>query len=101
LETRPREEPEAASSPPRFGFTVTKAIGGAVDRNRVRRRLKAAVTAVAGGAARRGQDYVLIARRAALDRTFEDLKKDLERAFHRVHHAPKSKPGDENSRNRP
>jgi hypothetical protein len=29
---------------------------------------------------------VLIARPAALDRPFTDLKKDLERAFQRVHH---------------
>lgn len=87
LEARPRAEPEAASSPPRFGFTVTKAVGGAVERNRIRRRLKAAVSAVAGLLARNGHDYVLIARREALDCSFETLKKDLERAFHRVHHA--------------
>lgn len=90
LETRPRAEPEAAQGPPRFGFTVTKAIGGAVERNRIRRRLKAAVRAVAAAAARPGQDYVLIARRSALDVPFEALKKDLERAFHRVHHASRS-----------
>lgn len=88
LEMKPRVEPAAVSAPPRFGFTVTKAIGGAVDRNRIRRRLKAAVTAIADTSARRGQDYVIIARKDALDIPFEALKKDLERAFHRVHHAP-------------
>jgi hypothetical protein len=50
---------------------------------------KAAVLAVADAAARPGQDYVVIARKAALDLPFETLKKDLERAFHRVHHASK------------
>jgi ribonuclease P protein component len=89
LETKPRPAPDAATAQPRFGFTVTKAIGGAVERNRIRRRLKAAVAAVADAAARPGQDYVLIARKAALDLPFETLKKDLERAFHRVHHASK------------
>lgn len=89
LETKPRTDPDAATAKPRFGFTVTKAIGGAVERNRIRRRLKAAVAAVADAAARPGQDYVLIARKAALDLPFETLKKDLERAFHRVHHASK------------
>ncbi len=89
LETRRRIEPDAEKTPPRFGFTVTKAIGGAVERNRIRRRLKAAVLAVADAAARPGQDYVVIARKAALDLPFETLKKDLERAFHRVHHASK------------
>ena len=92
LETKARTDPAASGEPPRFGFTVTKAMGGAVDRNRIRRRLKAAVTAVAPAAARAGQDYVVIARKDALDRPFEDLKKDLERAFHRVHHAPAAKP---------
>jgi len=92
LETRPREA--AFRAPPaggqadgaRFGFTVTKKIGGAVVRNRIRRRLKAAVSLLAPKLARPGHDYVLVARLAALDRSFPDLKKDLERALHRVHH---------------
>jgi ribonuclease P protein component len=92
LETKPRLESAAACAPPRFGFTVTKAMGGAVERNRIRRRLKAAVTAIAATAAQPGRDYVLIARKNALDIPFDALKKDLERAFHRVHHAPATKP---------
>lgn len=87
LESKPRLEQGSSAAPPRFGFTVTKMLGGAVDRNRIRRRLKAAVTAVAATSAQRGRDYVLIARKAAIDAPFETLKKDLERAFHRVHHA--------------
>lgn len=87
LETKPRTDPLSATDPPRFGFTVTKAIGGAVERNRIRRRLKAAVTAIGPGSARLGHDYVLIARKDALEIPFDSLKKDLERAFHRVHHA--------------
>jgi ribonuclease P protein component len=58
--------------------------------------LKAAVTAVAASSARPGQDYVLIARKDALDIPFDALKKDLERAFHRVHHAPATKPRPKN-----
>lgn len=92
LETKPRAETDAATSGPRFGFTVTKAIGNAVIRNRVRRRLKAAVTAIAATVARPGFDYVLIARSAAIERDFSQLKKDLERAFHRVHQPPEHKP---------
>ena len=91
LETKPRAEILGSATPPRFGFTVTKAIGGAVDRNRIRRRLKAAVAAVATTFARPGHDYVLIARKGALEMPFDALKKDLERAFHRVHHAPAAK----------
>ena len=109
LETRPRMTPAATGSAapadpapgsggPRFGFTVTKKLGGAVKRNRIRRRLKAAVCLVAPQLARPGHDYVIVARAAAFDRTFTELKKDLERALQRVHHpaaaAEKGRPPD-------
>lgn len=87
LEAKPRLDGADAAGPPRFGFTVTKAMGNAVARNRIRRRLKAAVTALADKVARPGHDYVLIARTEALDIPFDRLKKELERAFQRVHHA--------------
>ncbi|WP_291173758.1 ribonuclease P protein component [Hyphomicrobium sp.] len=85
LETRPAAE--AGRTDIRFGYTVTKKLGGAVVRNRIRRRLKAAVGLIAPKLARPGHDYVLVARAAAYDRAFADLKKDLERALQRVHHA--------------
>lgn len=71
----------------RFGFTVTKQMGGAVERNRIKRRLRAAVGLLGEGATRANHDYVLIARTGALSRPFADLQKDLERALQRVHHA--------------
>ncbi len=100
LETRPREagRVDARGERPaavRFGYTVTKKLGGAVVRNRIRRRLKAAVGLVAPKLAHSGHDYVLVARLAAYDRAFPELKKDLERALQRVHHAaghPKAEP---------
>jgi ribonuclease P protein component len=98
LETKPRPEPGDAHGGPRFGFTVTKAIGNAVVRNRVRRRLKAAVTAIAVTSAKPGFDYVLIARSAVIERDFSQLKKDLERAFHRVHQPPDQTPRNEKTR---
>jgi ribonuclease P protein component len=60
---------------PRFGFTVTKKIGNAVVRNRIRRRLREAVRLAGDGA--RGTDYVLIGRRAALALEFDRLIADL------------------------
>lgn len=84
LETKPILEP-ACTAGPRFGFTITKKIGNAVVRNRIRRRLKHAVAALADDCAHPDHDYVLIARRAAATQPFEDLKKDLERCFQRVH----------------
>ncbi|MGE0024116.1 MAG: ribonuclease P protein component [Hyphomicrobium sp.] len=87
LETRPREQGSDGVEEARFGFTVTKKLGGAVMRNRIRRRLRAAVSAVAPRLARAGHDYVVVARPAAYDRAFAEIKKDLERALQRVHHA--------------
>ena len=64
----------------RFGFTVTKRLGGAVRRNRIRRRLKAAVEATAGMAD--GEtDYVIVAKAAAFDVPFDGLVGALETGF--------------------
>ena len=69
---------------PGFGFTVTRKTGGAVERNRIRRRLKEAVR-LGPLAAQPGYDYVLIGRRAALNGPFEAILKDLDRALRAVH----------------
>ena len=62
---------------PRVGFTVTRKVGNAVERNRARRRLRAAAADVLSQGAKRGHDYVLIARRETLRRDFADLLADL------------------------
>ena len=69
----------------RFGFTASKSIGGAVLRNRARRRLKEAVRLTGPSAAMEGYDYVLIARVGTVQRRFTELIKDLERALAKVH----------------
>lgn len=66
----------------RVGFTVSSKVGNAVVRNRVRRRLKAAVTEVFPQSAQAGLDYVVIGRRAALKRPYGSLIKDLKYALH-------------------
>ncbi|WP_018700621.1 ribonuclease P protein component [Amorphus coralli] len=81
----------AGDNPPRFGFTVTKRTGNSVERNRIRRRLKAAV-GEGGGQARQGCSYVLVGRRSALSRSYPDLLSDLEVAFERVHNAVDRRP---------
>jgi len=85
VETRPR--PQGADNPeaPRVGFAVSKKIGNAVVRNRVRRRLRAALSALDPSQLRSGYDYVVIARTGAADRTYKDLKAELEQALQRVH----------------
>ena len=64
---------------PRFGFTVTKKIGNAVVRNRIRRRLREAVRLSDGAAP--GVDYVLVGRHAALTLQFDRLVADLRSGF--------------------
>jgi ribonuclease P protein component len=55
----PREEdPEGV---PRLGLAVPKAVGSAVDRNRVKRQLRETWTEL-GESVRPGRDYVLVAR---------------------------------------
>ena len=86
LQARRRLAGEAEEAPgARFGFTATKGLGGAVVRNRARRRLKEAVRVAGPSHAMAGYDYVLIAREGTVQRRFTELIKDLERALVRVH----------------
>ena len=80
LQARPRGDDE----PPRVGFTASRKVGGAVVRNRARRRLKAAAEQVLGRSGRAGDDYVLIARSETVRRSFALLVEDLGRALGRV-----------------
>jgi ribonuclease P protein component len=68
-----------------LGFTVSAKVGKAVARNRVKRRLREAARAVLPAAARAGNSYVVIGRRAGLTRSFDDLKTDLRNALDAVH----------------
>lgn len=76
------------ASPPRFGFTVTKKAGGAVERNRMRRRLREAVRRAAPLEAKFGFDYVIVARREALATGFPRLVTDLARAMRLIGEKP-------------
>jgi ribonuclease P protein component len=102
LEGKRREAPAPALAPadaPRFGFTVSKQVGGAVERNRIKRRLKAAVRGILSDHTRRDFDYVLIARRPALDAGFAALVSDLIEALQRVHaRRPRTRAGGDKGR---
>jgi ribonuclease P protein component len=67
---------------PRVGYTVTKKIGNAAVRNRIRRRLREAVRTHAAGDMACGNDYVIVAREDALHAPFGQLKAELSRRFH-------------------
>ena len=66
---------------PAVGFTASRRVGGAVARNRARRRLRAAADQVIATSARPDLDYVLIARTATLSRRFDRLAADLRTAL--------------------
>jgi ribonuclease P protein component len=79
----------------RVGFTASKKVGGAVERNRARRRLREAARRVLPERAKPGYDLVLVARAATLVRPFAALLADLETALARAGAAldpPKGQP---------
>jgi ribonuclease P protein component len=80
VQVRPREDAGSA----RVGFTVTKKVGNAVVRNRVRRRLKEAARLVLGAAQAPAADIVLIGREATRTRKFTALQDDLRRALRKA-----------------
>jgi ribonuclease P protein component len=71
----------------RVGFTVSRQVGNAAERNRVRRRLREIVrlSASARGVILAGHDYVLIGRRAALAAPFGAMVQEFDAALARVH----------------
>ncbi len=85
LQIRRHGVDEAATLPAiRVGFTVSKKVGNAVVRNRVRRRLRAAADAVIAEHGKPHRDYVLVGRRESEDRPYADLLGDIETALART-----------------
>ena len=74
----------SAASTIRVGFTASKKVGGAVVRNRARRRLRALAREVMSSEAASGYDYVLIARAETATRDYADLRKDMRFALKRL-----------------
>lgn len=70
--------------PVRFGLTASRRVGGAIQRNRARRRLREAARAVLPVHADPGHDYVLIARAATVRRPYALLVQDLEKALKKL-----------------
>ena len=69
----------STAEPARFGLTVTKKVGNAVVRNRIRRRLREAVRLHAAGDMAPGNDYVIVGRREILAAPFGQLRTELSR----------------------
>lgn len=82
----------------RVGFTVTKKVGKAVVRNRVRRRLRAVADQLMSEMALPGWDYVVIGRQQTIDRDFEKLVDDMRFALRRIPDAKPSAPDSQRPR---
>lgn len=68
----------------RVGFTATKRIGGAVERNRAKRRMREAARLLLPEHGRPGHDYVIIARGGTITRPWARLLDDVKSALIRL-----------------
>ena len=82
LDSLPANKPDVLGA--RFGFTITKKIGKAHERNRMRRRLSHALRLVQIPEVLATWDCVIVARRAALDLAFDSLVRDFKSAIARL-----------------
>ena len=74
LLVRDRKDGDASK---RVGFTVTKKIGGAVVRNRMKRRFRALAREIIPALGHAGADHVMIGRDKGVERDFALLRTDL------------------------
>ena len=78
LLVRDRKDADASM---RVGFTVTKKIGGAVIRNRMKRRFRSLAREIVPAKGVAGADHVMIGRAKGVERDFGLLRSELERAL--------------------
>ena len=81
LLVRPRGDEDPAI---RLGITVSRKVGGAVVRNRMKRRFRALAREVLAASGIAGADHVIIGRNGGIERPFGDLRTELEGALRRL-----------------
>ena len=81
LLVRPRDDSDPTM---RIGFTVTKKIGNAVVRNRMKRRLRALARETMPDHGIAGADHVLIGRQGGNERDYAALSAELKRALEKL-----------------
>jgi ribonuclease P protein component len=68
----------------RVGYTVSKKVGNAVTRNRMKRRFRALARELLPQAGVAGADHILIGRQSGIERPFNQLRDELARALTKV-----------------
>jgi ribonuclease P protein component len=68
----------------RVGFTVSKKVGNAVVRNRMKRRFRSLAREIIPAHGYAGSDHVMIGRAGGIERDFGLLRQDLTKALERV-----------------
>jgi ribonuclease P protein component len=82
LLVRPRGDDTATK---RVGYTVSKKVGGAVVRNRMKRRLRALAAELLPDSGIAGADHVLIGRPSGIERDYGLLREELGKALRKAH----------------
>ena len=80
----------------RVGYTASKKVGNAVQRNFAKRRMREVAKKVFPNKAKEGHYYVLIARREISEYSFNELIRDLKWALKRLHEGLDAKKGGAN-----
>ena len=81
LLVRPRGDGDPAM---RLGLTVSKKVGNAVTRNRMKRRFRELARAILPAAGHAGADHVLIGRQSGIERDYALLADELRRALEKL-----------------
>ena len=69
----------------KIGYTASRRVGGAVDRNRVKRKMREVARLVLAKKISGGRDYVMVGRKSAIKRPFALLVKDAEKVVAKMH----------------